>query len=109
MHLCDQLCSTPAVHWEQTMSSIARIFDLLFKSNASRIPDIFQSRIKGEFEGWSGSTLFTLVNGQVWQQSSYSFTRCNAHSPPVVIYRSGIGYKMKVDGVDQAIWVRRLK
>lgn len=26
------------------------------------------SRIEGDFTGWSGNTVFTLANGQVWQQ-----------------------------------------
>ncbi len=73
------------------------------------IPDIFESRIAGVFEGWSGDTVFRLRNGQVWQQSSDSVARHHAEMPGVLIYRSGIGYKMKVDGVDQTISVKRLK
>jgi hypothetical protein len=88
---------------------IERVFGFLFKSGLGHTPDIFDSRIEGEFDGWSGSTLFPLVNGQIWQQCCRARVRHQAHSPAVVIYRSGAGHKMKVDGVDQTISVKRLK
>ncbi len=88
---------------------LERVFDLLFRPDAPDSPDIFESRIDGEFEGWSGSTLFALTNGQIWQQASHSLVRHHARSPSVVIYLSGVGYKMKVDGVDETICVRRVR
>lgn len=91
------------------VTAIRTVFDLLFKSNVANTPDIFENRIDGKFEGWSGDTLFTLVNGQIWQQSSYALARHHAYSPTVLIYRSGTGYKMKVDGVSHTISVKRLK
>lgn len=39
-----------------------------------RSPDVIESRIEGEFEGWDGDTIFELENGQIWQQSSYAYT-----------------------------------
>ncbi len=78
-------------------------------SNGTYIPDIFESRISGEFAGWSGETVFRLRNGQIWQQCSNGITEHHAEMPGVLIYRSGIGYKMKVDGIDQTISVKRLK
>jgi hypothetical protein len=88
---------------------IKMVFDLLFNSNASESFDIFESKIEGEFHGWSGNTLFALANGQIWQQSSYALTRHFAHSPKVVIYRSGTAVKMKVEGVDHTIVIKRIK
>lgn len=70
---------------------------------------VVESRIDGEFKGWDGETLFKLQNGQIWQQSSYAYTYHYAYSPGVLIYPSGGGYKMRVDGVDKVISVRRLK
>jgi hypothetical protein len=88
---------------------IETILSLLSISRRASIPDIFESRIAGEFEGWSGGTVFRLRNGQIWQQSSASITRYHADTPGVLIYRSGVGHKMKVEGVDQTISVRRVK
>ena len=34
--------------------------------------NVIESRIDGEFTGWSGDTIFKLRNGQIWQQSSYA-------------------------------------
>jgi hypothetical protein len=72
-------------------------------------PMVIESRIDGEFTGWDGETIFKLLNGQVWQQSSYAYRYKYAYSPAVLIYQSGGLYKMKVDGVDTEITVRRLK
>jgi hypothetical protein len=88
---------------------IKMVFDWLFKSNAADSFDIFESKIDGEFHGWSGNTLFALSNGQIWQQTSYALTRHYAYSPKVVIYRSGTAIKIKVDGVDQTICIKRIK
>ncbi len=88
---------------------IELISSLFSGSNGTHIPDIFESRIAGEFAGWSGGTVFRLRNGQIWQQASDAVTQYHAEMPGVLIYRSGIGYKMKVDGIDQTIPVKRLK
>lgn len=91
------------------MRLISATLDLLFRPRGADRFDIFESKIDGEFRGWSGKTRFALVNGQVWQQSSYDFTRHYAHSPKVLIYRSGPAIKMHVEGVDHTIFVERIR
>jgi hypothetical protein len=71
--------------------------------------EVIESHIAGEFEGWSGDTIFKLDNGQIWQQSSYSYTYHYAYRPEVLIYRSGGVYKMKVEDVEDTITVKRLR
>lgn len=88
---------------------IKAMVDLLFESKITDSFDIFESKIDGEFLGWSGNTRFALVNGQVWQQSSYDLTCHHAHSPRVLIYRSGPAIKMHVEGVDHTIFVTRIR
>ena len=85
------------------------VCELLHKSNNADNFDIIDTRIDGEFHGWSGNTLFAFANGQIWQQCSYALVRHYAHSPKVVIYRSGSSIKMKVDGIDHTISVKRIK
>jgi len=68
-----------------------------------------ESYIAGDFQGWSGETIFKLDNGQIWQQASYSYTYHYAYHPRVTIYRAGGGYKMKVEGLDEVVEVKRLK
>jgi hypothetical protein len=70
---------------------------------------VVESYIDGNFTGWDGETIFLLTNGQIWQQASYAYTYHYAYRPKVLIYRSGNVYKMKVDGVRQEIYVKRLK
>ena len=70
---------------------------------------VYESRIDGEFNGWEGETIFKLQNGQIWQQSEYNYNYHYAFSPEVLVYRSGGGYKMKVNGVEKVIGVNRLR
>jgi len=79
------------------------------ESQSPGTADVIESRIDGEFSGWEGETIFKLQNGQVWQQSSYAYKYKYAYSPEVLIYRSGSVYKMRVNGVDGEIAVRRLR
>lgn len=76
---------------------------------AYSVPSVIESQIDGEFEGWDGDTIFKLMNGQIWQQVEYSYAYSYAYMPDVLIYPSGSGYKMKVEGMDEAIEVRRLR
>jgi len=71
--------------------------------------NVIETSIDGEFEGWEGETVVKLLNGQIWQQSSYHYHYHYAYMPNVLIYRSGGGYKMKVDGTDKAVNVVRLR
>lgn len=73
------------------------------------LSEVIESHIDGTFTGWSGETIFKLVNGQIWQQSSYAYTYHYAYRPAVLIYGSGGTYKMKVEGVNGTINVKRLK
>ena len=70
---------------------------------------VIESNIEGTFEGWDGETIFRLTNGQIWQQASYAYLYHYAYRPRVLIYRSGGGFKMKVDGVSSEIFVRRVR
>jgi len=71
--------------------------------------DVIESQINGEFEGWEGETIIKLMNGQIWQQTEYYYHYTYSFMPKVFIYKSGSGYKMKVDGVDKAIGVMLIK
>lgn len=68
-----------------------------------------ESTISGEFEGWSGETIFKLDNGQIWEQAEYSYTYTYSYRPEVTIYQTRSGCRMKVEGEDETILVRRIK
>jgi len=72
--------------------------------------DEIQSRFAGEFTGWNGNTIFTLENGQVWQQSESGRLVLQADSPLVTIRRGAFStYRLSVEGVNRAVRVRRIR
>lgn len=73
--------------------------DKAVKENKVSAPQVIQSKIVGPFTGYTGRTVFTLENGQRWAQSQYDsayFPKID--SPPVVIVKSGFGYRMYIAG-----------
>jgi hypothetical protein len=78
-------------------------------SKGMRTPDVIESQIDGDFEGWEGETIVKLMNGQIWQQLEYYYVYHYAFMPRVLIYKSGRVYKMKVEGVDKAVGVMQLR
>jgi hypothetical protein len=70
---------------------------------------VIESRVDGEFEGWEGETVVKLMNGQIWVQTEYYYHYHYAYMPSVLIYQSGGGWKMKVEGVDKAVRVEQLR
>jgi hypothetical protein len=79
------------------------------RAPATLTTGVTESQIDGDFDGWEGETIIKLMNGQIWQQSEYHYEYHYAFMPQVLIYRSGGGYKMKVEGTDQAVGVQRLR
>ncbi len=71
--------------------------------------DFIESRLDGVFNGWDGKTVFRLINGQDWQQSTYAHHYQYAYRPEVLIYLSKRGWMLKVEGVRQTIGVTRIK
>jgi len=80
-------------------------------SGAAAAPtsSVIETQIDGQFDGWEGETIVKLMNGQIWQQSEYHYYYHYAFMPKVLIYRSGGGYKMKVEGVEKAVGVERIR
>jgi hypothetical protein len=70
---------------------------------------VIESRVDGEFNGFDGETVIRLANGQIWKQVEYWYHYHYAYSPQVLIYRDGAYYRMKVEGIDRAVEVERLK
>ncbi len=68
-----------------------------------------ETRIDGEFQGWSGHTLFGLENGQIWRQLGSASEHAYKVSPRVQIHRSAAGCTMKVEGMPSELLVERLK
>lgn len=91
----------------QLEENIAKIAAKL--APAGNGPDLIESRIEGEFEGWEGDTIFKLDNGQIWQQVTYGYTYTYKFRPKVWIIKTHGAYKMKVEGMSSTIFVKRLR
>ena len=74
---------------------------------SSCVPAV-NSNIDGEFEGWDGDTIFRLMNGQIWQQSEYSYTYSYSYMPSVTIYSGSGGCILEVDGLNDSIRVTQI-
>lgn len=72
------------------------------------VEDVTETIIDGDFKGWDGTTTFKMVDGHTWKQDRDGNLFGNAFRPKVVIYRTPEGYKMKVQGVDETLMVRRM-
>jgi hypothetical protein len=72
-------------------------------------PTVIESEIDGDFEGWSGETIFKLTNGQIWQQTEYDYEYEYAYNPEITIYKTSECCKMKVEDMSDTVCVRRLK
>lgn len=73
--------------------------DKAVKENKVSAPEIIQSKIVGPFSGYNGRTVFTLENGQRWAQAQRdSAYYPKIDSPPVIIVKSGFGYRMHIAG-----------
>jgi hypothetical protein len=72
--------------------------------------DAIHSRLEGAFEGWGPRQVFKLANGQVWQSVETSSAYYALRDPKVTIRRAMLGsFLMEIDGVTQAIRVRRVQ
>jgi len=73
--------------------------DKAVKENKVQPPEVIQSRIVGPFTGYTGTTVFTLENGQRWAQSQRdSMYIPKIDSPQVTIIKAGFGYRMYIQG-----------
>ena len=70
------------------------------------LSNVYSSRINGTFNGWDGNSMYTLTNGQTWQQASWYWYWSWKYRPEVLVYYDS-GWKMKVDDL-KAVSVRRI-
>lgn len=89
--------------------SLYRVNDRLTQRNSNASNNIIETKIDGTFNGWNGESIFKMKNGSVWQQASYAYQYHYAYNPDVTIYlKDGKNY-MKVEGVNEALHVKRIK
>ncbi len=73
--------------------------------------DTISAHIVGDFDGWRGSTRFTLDNGQVWEQTDDNVVTAKRVANPKVTITRGLfnSYYISVQGMNDSVQVRRIK
>ena len=59
---------------------------------------IYTYTIDGEFNGWSGDTIFIMTNGAIWRQTNYAYNYMYAYNPKVIVYWNGYTWILQVEG-----------
>ncbi|MCH1602214.1 MAG: hypothetical protein L7S57_05155 [Luminiphilus sp.] len=73
------------------------------------VSEPFEAEIVGPFSGWSGKTVFTLSNGQVWRQRSGSNYRHTAEGQAVALKKNFMGlWTLKVLSSGRTVGVYRI-
>jgi len=94
---------------EQDLSDAQRMGFKDFSGHREKIT----SSISGTFKGWSGSTTFTLENGQVWRQAESDSVLAGVHLENPVVHISpglmgGVWY-LQVEGYGATTKVERVQ
>jgi hypothetical protein len=66
--------------------------------------------INGDFEGWSGDTIFPLCDGHGWIQSEYDYEYQYSYMPRVLIFSTdgAQSFRMQVEGMRRSVAVQPL-
>lgn len=69
-----------------------------------------QSRVQGDFRGWSGKTIFKLENGQTWKQRNTSRYYRKMVNPEVIISKNLLGfYVLELVETGRRVGVKQIK
>lgn len=101
---------SPPVSKAMTPAAAAFGAETMPRRESLATPERIETRMAGIFTGWSGNTVFTLENGQEWQQAGTGyFTNVRLDHPQVVIKKLGFGYLLTLPGHGETVFVRRIK
>ena len=91
--------------WLMALITLKKVEDKPDKAEA------FDTRLEGDFKGWTGHTTFRLDNGQVWQQNGGdNYSGDLMHSPKARIYPGALGsYWMDIEGIRQRVKVKPIR
>ena len=95
---------------------------LLIKNTTINVRSLSSSSVKGKkedsaiesvivnnFNGFNYGNIYKLANGQIWEQTEAWVWAWTWVSPSVIIYNSSGTYKMKVEKIEHAVSVNRIK
>ena len=65
--------------------------------------------IKGACKGYKRGAHFELTNGQIWEQVGYEYDYSYSYRPEVLIDAFGRHGRLKIEGMDNFVEVKRVK
>lgn len=87
-------------------SVVQRALDIFRRKQEEDRQERFTARLRGEFSGWTGRTIFQLDNGQIWKQAASDvYVTKPGMDVEVVIYKSKSGYWRLRILDDRGAWV----
>lgn len=78
-------------------------------SHPSECRPTIDGTLDGTFTGWKGDTIVRLTNGQVWQQSGYSYGSAYEHRPEAFVFLLDGECVMWLEGIEDLMRVTRLR
>lgn len=69
---------------------------------------VIESTIISDFSGLEYGNIYELANGQIWQQTEYYIWYWYWFYPGVLIWNDGGIYRMKVEGIDHPVMVKKI-
>ena len=64
---------------------------------------VTESELDGACRGWDGQTVFRLVNGEMWRQSSFRSRALYLSCPEVRVWRLGDYCWLEVEGAGEIL------
>jgi hypothetical protein len=78
-------------------------------SSATNSSNVIESYIESSFNGLNLGNIYKLSNGQIWEQTEAWIWIWIWSRPQVMIYNDGGITKMKVENIEHAVSVKRIK
>lgn len=101
---------TTAATTPPVVDSLPEDFGLIVKPTAAEDARKLYATVLEPFNGWQGKTIFKLDNGQIWKQRGAGKYNYRGDDNRVVITKNAWGfYEMRLQSVDRAAGVKRLK
>ena len=69
---------------------------------------ILETWIEGEFNGWDGEAVYTLVTGSAWQLTRYRYAYRDKCRPKAKLWKDGPKHLLEIEGMGEPLEVGRV-
>jgi hypothetical protein len=78
------------------------------KGRKNFMEKVTESRMEDDFEGFEIKKIFSLENGEKWQQIKDKYKYVYNYRPKVTIWQEGDKFLLEVEGVGDMVEVKRI-